>query len=216
MYGPSFKTVGAKTDTALLKEMTFGSGETGDVLLLIDPATAAYDELIYLNDVDAKDLCGEESVAGWYKDLGGDVFEYRGLTQINLGCAFWTKAESGSVDVTAAGEVKSEFTRTLPIGLYSAFANPFPTDVQLKKFTFDNGETGDLMLLIDKDDASYTDLIYLNEVDAKDLCGEDAVAGWYFDEGADVFTYKGDTVLNAGQGVWVKPESGDVVVSATL
>lgn len=216
MYGPSFKSVGAKDSKAYLKDMVFGSGETSDVLLMIDPATAAYTELIYLNDADAKDLVGEDAVAGWYLDEGNDVFTYKGNDEISLGCGFWVEPFTSNVDVTAAGEVSMTFERTLPAYLYSAFANPFPMTVRLDKFTFSGAETSDVMLLIDKTDASYTELIYLNEVDAKDLVGEDAVAGWYLDEGDDVFTYKGAETLEAGQGCWIEPFTADVTVSATL
>ena len=216
MYGPSFKSVGATGKTALLKDITFGNGETSDVLLLIDPATAAYNELIYLNSEDAVDLCGEGAVAGWYKDEGDDVFTYKGNESISLGCAFWTFPVTYALSLTDAGEVENSFSRTLPVSLYSAFANPFPTSVPLKKFTFEGGETSDVMLLIDKATAAYTELIYLNAEDAVDLCGNGAVAGWYLDEGDDVFTYKGDEPLEAGQGCWIFPVTYNVTVTANL
>ena len=215
MYGPSFATVG-ENNTAKLKDVVYNATETGDLLLLIDPATAAYDELIFINQADAIDLVGEDAVAGWYKDLGDDVFEYKGNIDITLGCAFWICPYSGAVDMTNAGEVKMTFTRTLPNYTYSAVANPFPTKVPLSTFNYAATETGDLMLLIDKETAAYTELIFINQADAIDLVGQDAVAGWYFDEGDDVFTYQGGVMLEPGQGSWYCPYSGDVVITATL
>lgn len=196
--------------------MDFTNGETSDILLLIDPATAEYDELIYLNGTDAIDLVGEGAVAGWYKDMGDDVFVYRGNDKVSLGCAFWTFPATTAVNITDAGEVSGTFSRTLPALAYSAFANPFPCATLLKTFTFEGGETSDIMLLIDKSTGAYTELIYLNAADAVDLVGEDAIAGWYFDEGDDVFTYKGNETFEAGQGCWVFPATQAVTVTATL
>ena len=196
--------------------MQFGSGATSDVMLLIDPTTAAYTELIYLSAEDAVDLVGPGAVAGWYLDEGDDVFTYKGNESISLGCAFWTQPGESIVNVTAAGEVSTTFTRTLPRGLWSAFANPFPMDAPLSTFTFNGGATSDVMLLIDPTTAAYTELIYLSAEDAVDLVGPGAAAGWYLDEGNDVFTYKGSETLAAGQGCWVQPGEADVTITASL
>ena len=215
MYGPSFASVGAD-GSALIKDMNYGATETGDTLLLIDPVSAAYTELTYLNSADAKEYGGNEAVAGWYIVNDDDTVVYKGNESVSLGCAFWLYAGNGATSVTDAGEVKSSFTRTLPAALYSAFANPFPTTVTLKSFTYSATETGDTMLLIDPATAAYTELPYLNSADAKEYGGNEAVAGWYIVNDDDTVVYKGNEEFAPGQGCWIYPGNGTVTISGNL
>ena len=130
MYGPSFATVGGN-DALSLANITFPATESGDTMLLIDIATAAYTTLTYVTAEGASDE-GLADGAGWY-DFTGDDPVYMGNTQITRGCAFWLFAGSGNVSSVASGEVIDSFSRTLPQNLYSAFANPFPapmTDIR--------------------------------------------------------------------------------------
>ena len=214
MYGPSFKTIGETGTTAKLRDMNF-AGATGDTMLMIDPVTAAYTELMFVTDEDAKGNIAPDAVAGWYLDNGDDTYTFMGDATVSLGCGFWLFPGNGAVDMTAAGEVKSSFSRTLPNYLWSSFANPFPMKVALSKFDF-AGNTGDTMYLINKDTAEYTELMYVTDEDAKGNIAPDAIAGWYLDNGDDTYTYKGDEQLEAGQGCWIFPGNGDVVISASL
>ena len=153
MYGPSFATVGGN-DALSLANITFPATESGDTMLLIDTATAAYTTLTYVTAEGASDE-GLADGAGWY-DFTGDDPVYMGNTQITRGCAFWLFAGSGNVSSMASGEVIDSFSRTLPQNLYSAFANPFPAPMALKKFNYPATESGDTMLLIDAATAAYT------------------------------------------------------------
>ena len=215
MYGPSFESIGAD-GAAKIKDMNYAATETGDAMLLIDPVTAEYTELVYIAQADINDTVGEGGVPGWYFDNGDDTFTYKGEDTVSLGCAFWLFAGNGSVNLTDAGEVKGDFSRTLPGGLYSAFANPFPCNVPLKTFVYGATETGDAMLLIDLETAAYTELVYIAEADLEDTVGEGGVAGWYYDNGDDTFTYKGNDVLVPGQGCWIFPGNGTVTITASL
>ena len=214
MYGPSFKNIALTTGKAFLKDMNY-TGETTDVLLLIDPATAAYDELMYVTEDVAKEVIDPNAVAGWYKDNGDDTYTYRGETEIALGCGFWIFTANGTADMTAAGEVKDSFTRTLPSGLYSSFANPFPMECALEKFVY-TGETTDVMLLVDPLTGAYDELMYVTEDVAKEVIDISAVAGWYKDNGDDTYTYRGKDTLLPGQGCWIFTANGEATISATL
>ena len=99
MYGPSFATVG-ELGVAKIKDMAYSAIETGDTMLLIDPTTAAYTELVYIIEADAKDLIGEEAVAGWYFDNGDDTFTYKGNEMFAPGQGCWIFPGMGSVTIT--------------------------------------------------------------------------------------------------------------------
>lgn len=209
MYGPSFSSVGG-TDGIALKDITFPATDTGDELLLIDTATAAYTTLTYVTAEGASDE-GLEEGAGWY-DFTSDAV-YMGNYIVTRGCAFWLHPFCGDVTITAAGEVRTTYTRTFPNNLYSAFANPFPTEVALKDFNYPATDTGDEMLLIDPITAAYTTLTYVTEEGASDEGLEDG-AGWY-DFTTDA-VYMGDYKFKGGEGAWLHPFCGDITMTATL
>lgn len=213
MFGPGFDSVGS-SDGMALKDLAYPAVEAGDSMLLIDKETAEYTELVFFTEEAAKEEIGEDAVAGWY-DCNGDEPVYMGNHPVSRGCGFWLFAGSGDVDATAAGEVKFSFSRTLPGGVYSAFANPFPAKKALKDFDYPAVEAGDSMLLIDKETGAYTELVFFTAEAAKEEIEEEAVAGWY-DCNGDEPVYMGAYEFGIGEGVWIFPGSGDVTISATL
>ena len=112
-------------------------------------------------------------------------------------------------------------TRTIPSAVYTMYGPSFATVgevgvAKIKDMAYSAIETGDTMLLIDPATAEYTELVYIIEADAKDLIGEEAVAGWYFDNGDDTFTYKGNEMFAPGQGCWIFPGMGSVTITGEL
>lgn len=220
MFGPSFKSVGVTDGTFCLKEMSYNAEFGGDTILLIDETTAAYTTLTFLTDTEAKENFGEDAIGGWYKedDLSETGYSYAGNDKVNVGSAFWVRPGSGAVGAQVAGEVKTTFSRTFPNELYSAFANPFPVPMALKDFNYAAEYGGDTMLWIDKETAAYSTLTFLTDVEAKENFGDEAVGGWYKedDQSETGYSYAGNDKLDPGQGVWIRPGSGAVTMTATL
>lgn len=214
MYGPAFSAVGDTNDGVQLKDIQYPATETGDMILLISPTTAAYTELTYFTDDVAKEEIAEDAIAGWY-DCTGDAPVYKGDEFIPRGYAFWINPGNGDVNVTDSGEVRTTFSRTFPSGLYSAFANPFPVKMALKNFNYPATDTGDALLLIDPETAAYTELTYFTEDVAKEEIAEDAIAGWY-DVTGDEPIYMGEYKFKPSEGAWLLPGNGDITVTASL
>ena len=213
MYGVSFKAVGGD-GTMTLNEVITGNIATGDTILIPDETGVYADYTYFGSDVtsDPDEVEDNPELAngpGWY--LGG-VFKGDSVKLAN-GQSFWFYPNS-SVDATMSGAVPKDWSYTAPANVYSMIANPFPTELKLKDFTY-VGTTGDTILIPDATGV-YADYTYFGSdvtSDPDEVEDNPELAngpGWYLGG-----VYSGNVPVPANQGFWLLPTQS-ATISATL
>ena len=213
MYGVSFKAVGGDGKMTL-NEVLKGDFTDGDSILIPDEA-GVYSTYLYFGEATTSDPDEQEdnpeflNGPGWY--LAG-VFKGDSVTLAN-GQSFWFYPKA-KVDTTMSGAVPKDWSYTAPANVYSMIANPFPTEIKLKDFTY-AGTNGDTILIPDASGV-YVTYLYFDEATTSDPDEQEdnpeflSGAGWYCSG-----VYSGNVTVPANQGFWLLPKA-QVTISATL